>query len=63
MISLNEKAYRILKALLGTDEAIATWWASPNRAFDGEIPDDLWHTDLGKRRVYKYLLDQMEAPH
>lgn len=63
MISLNEKAYRILKALLGSDEAIAHWWASPNRAFDGEIPDDLWHTDLGKRRVYKYLLDQMEAPH
>lgn len=63
MISLNEKAYRILKALLGSDEAIANWWASPNRAFDGEIPDDLWHTDLGKQRVYNYLLDQMEAPH
>ncbi len=53
----------ILKALLGSDEAIAQWWISPNKAFNYELPDDLWHTPSGQNRVYSYLLDQMEAPH
>ena len=53
----------ILKALLGSDELVARWWNVPNKAFDGEIPDDLWHTNSGRNRVYSYLLDQMEAPH
>ena len=63
MKTLEEKANMILRALLGTDEAIQQWWGSKNRAFDGEIPDDLWHTDQGKLQVYNYLLDQMESPH
>jgi len=63
MISIDEKAHRILKALLGSDEAVASWWASSNRAFDDESPDDLWHTSSGRMKVYNYLLDQMEPPH
>jgi hypothetical protein len=63
MISIDEKAYRILKALLGSDEAVAQWWASPNKAFEMATPDDLWHTPSGRNHVYSYLLDQMEAPH
>lgn len=63
MKTLEQKTDMILRALLGTDEAIATWWGSSNKAFDGEIPDDLWHTDSGKLKVYNYLLDQMESPH
>jgi hypothetical protein len=63
MKTIDEKANMILKALLGSDEAIQQWWSSPNRAFDMEIPDDLWNTNSGRNRVYSYLLDQMEAPH
>ena len=63
MISIEEKAYRILKALLGTDEAVEQWWSSPNQAFDMQLPDDLWHTSGGRMKVYNYLLDQMEPPH
>jgi len=63
MISIDEKAHRILKALLGTDELVQRWWSSPNRAFDMQLPDDLWHTNSGRTKVYNYLLDQMEAPH
>ena len=59
----EEKANMILKALLGNDELVARWWNSPNKAFDMETPDDLWHTSSGRNRVYNYLLDQMEAPH
>ncbi len=63
MISIDEKAYRILKALLGSDELVARWWSTPNKAFDMQLPDDLWQTNTGRNRVYSYLLDQMEAPH
>lgn len=63
MRTAEEKANMILKALLGSDEAIARWWASPNKAFEMETPDDLWHTPSGRNKVYSYLLDQMEAPH
>ena len=63
MISIDEKAYRILKALLGSDELVARWWSTPNKAFDMQLPDDLWQTNAGRNRVYSYLLDQMEAPH
>ena len=63
MISIDEKANRILKALLGTDELVQRWWSSPNRAFDMQLPDDLWHTNSGRIKVYNYLLDQMESPH
>jgi hypothetical protein len=63
MKTIDEKVNMILKALLGSDEAIAQWWISPNKAFNYELPDDLWHTPSGQNRVYSYLLDQMEAPH
>jgi len=60
MKTAEEKANMILKALLGSDELVQRWWNSPNRAFDGETPDDLWHTSSGRNRVYNYLLDQFE---
>jgi len=56
-------ANQILKALLGTDELISRWWNSNNKAFDYDIPADLWHTSKGRNKVYNYLLDQMEPPH
>ena len=56
----ENKVNRMLKALLGSDELVQRWWASPNRAFDGEIPDDLWNTSEGRKRIYKYVLDQLD---
>lgn len=58
--SMDEKLNKLLKALLGSDELVQRWWNSPNRAFDGEIPDDLWNTSSGRKRVYTYILDQFE---
>ena len=63
MRTIDEKANEILRSLLGSSELVTRWWNTPNKAFDGEIPDDLWHTNSGRNRVYSYLLDQMEAPH
>jgi hypothetical protein len=59
----EEKANMILKALLGSDEAVQQWWARPNKAFEMATPDELWQTPSGRNHVYSYLLDQMEAPH
>jgi uncharacterized protein (DUF2384 family) len=63
MKTIDEKANMILKALLGSDELVQQWWARPNKAFEMQTPDDLWHTKSGQVKVYNYLLDQMEAPH
>jgi uncharacterized protein (DUF2384 family) len=66
MDNIDKMAYtanQILKALLGSDELVSRWWNSPNRAFDDQTPDDLWHTNKGRIKVYNYLLDQMEPPH
>lgn len=56
-------ANQILKALLGNDELVSRWWSSPNKAFDMQLPDEMWHTKSGRIKVYNYLLDQMESPH
>jgi hypothetical protein len=60
---MGRKANEILRSLLGSDELIERWWLSPNKAFDMQLPDEMWHTTSGRNKVYSYLLDQMEAPH
>lgn len=51
MLNLNE----ILLQLLGKQELVELWWASPNKAFDGAIPDDILHSDR-RNEVVKYIL-------
>lgn len=46
--------HKILLELLGTPERVAQWWATPNKEFEGAIPDDLWHSDL-RGQVYLYI--------
>ncbi len=51
--TLNE----ILLQLLGSRELVERWWSSPNKAFDGEIPDDLLHSNR-HQEVVNYILAQ-----
>ena len=60
---MGRKANEILRSLLGSDVLIERWWLSPNKAFDMQLPDEMWHTTSGRNKVYSYLLDQMETPH
>ena len=62
-LKMKQKANTILRALLGNEELIIRWWNSSNKAFDGDLPDELWQTNAGRVKVYNYLLDQMESPH
>jgi hypothetical protein len=54
--TLNE----ILLQLLGSRELVELWWSSPNKAFDGEIPDDLLHSSR-HQEVVKYILAQVSG--
>jgi uncharacterized protein (DUF2384 family) len=49
------KINQILLSLLGSQELVQKWWSSPNKAFDNEIPDDLYHSDM-HNVVVKYIL-------
>jgi hypothetical protein len=54
-----DKYNRILYALLGSNELVQKWWASPNRAFGDISPIEMWDRD--KDRVKKYLLAQLSG--
>ena len=54
-----EKYNVILYSLLGSDELVRKWWASPNRAFGDISPIEMWDRD--KDRVKKYLLSQLSG--
>ena len=54
-----EKYDRILYALLGSQELVQKWWASPNRAFNEITPIEMWDRD--KDRVKNYLLAQLNG--
>jgi hypothetical protein len=52
----------ILKATLGRDtNLVSQWWQSPNKAFDGRTPFELWEDDKEYLLVYRYLLGQMHG--
>jgi len=55
----TDKYDRILYALLGSNELVQKWWASPNKAFDDISPIEMWDRD--KDRVKKYLLAQLSG--
>ena len=55
----TDKYNRILHALLGSQELVQKWWASPNKAFDGMTPIEM--LDRDKDRVKNYLLGQLSG--
>ena len=46
---------KLLLEMLGSQELVERWWASPNKAFDGDIPDDIFHSDR-RGEVIAYIL-------
>lgn len=46
----------MLMSLLGSDQLVQRWWASPNRAFDYQTHKQVFDTD--PNRVVQYILDQ-----
>ena len=56
---VTDKYDRILYSLLGSNELVQKWWASPNRAFGDISPIEMWDRD--KDRVKNYLLAQLSG--
>ena len=50
-----------LYSMLGNDELVARWWNSPNRAFNGVTPQELYDRDLlGKQTVTSYVFEHLQ---
>jgi hypothetical protein len=48
---------RHLYAMLGRVELVDGWWDSPNKAFDGKTPDEVYQTGAdGRKRVFEYVI-------
>ena len=56
---VTDKYDRILYSLLGSNELVQKWWASPNKAFDEMTPYEM--LDRDKDRVKNYLLGQLSG--
>ncbi len=56
---VTDKYDRILYSLLGSQELVQKWWASPNKAFDEMTPIEMLNRD--EARVKKYLLAQLSG--
>lgn len=55
-VSLNKYLY----ALLGRQELVDQWWESPNRAFEGRTPNEVYLSgEDGRKQVAKYIIDNV----
>jgi hypothetical protein len=46
--------------MLGSDALVARWWTSPNRAFNGLTPQELYdRNELGKHTVTSYVFEYL----
>ena len=56
-VSLNKYLY----ALLGRQELVDQWWESPNRAFEGRTPNEVyWSGEDGRKQVAKYIINNVD---
>jgi len=54
----KEAIDRALLSLIGTEDLVEAWWKSPNKAFDGKTPTEVWTRD--KDSVRMYIIKQMK---
>lgn len=59
---IKHELNRVLLALLGNSDLVDRWWDSPNRAFEGETPNQIyWSSDEGRQRVANYIADHVQG--
>jgi len=47
---------QLLTALLGSQDLVDKWWLSPNNAFGGKSPAEMWgYSEYGKKAVVQYV--------
>ncbi len=51
---------KALFAMLGRYELVDQWWETPNKAFDGKTPNEVyWSGEDGRKQVAKYIIDNL----
>jgi len=46
----------ILYLILGSNDLVHRWWHSPNEAFDGRLPKDVYYQDPhGRQEISDYI--------
>ena len=56
MINEKETCDRLLASMLGSWDLVEKWWNSPNRAFDGKHPINVFEmNEEGKKDVINYI--------
>jgi hypothetical protein len=54
----KQRTQTLLTAMLGS-KLVDSWWSSPNKAFDGETPANVWVKDYTK--VYNYVMHNADG--
>jgi hypothetical protein len=58
MDNTRENLDKALAAMLGSDDLVSHWWSSPNHAFDGKTPLEMFQED--QRKVIGYVISYLQ---
>jgi len=50
-----KEAQLLLFSMLGSKELTNSWWNTPNRAFDGQLPSKVWSENPDTVMSYLYM--------
>lgn len=53
---MRQRCETMILSMLGAEVA-PKWWKSPNKAFDGKTPDEMFAND--PERVYSYVIGRV----
>lgn len=53
---------KALLAMLGRSEVVEQWWESPNKAFEGRTPNEVYMSgEDGRKQVARYIIDHLNT--
>jgi hypothetical protein len=56
MTTVKVTLNRLLFAMIGRAELVDLWWDSPNKAFDGKTPNEVYLSgEEGRQKVINYI--------
>lgn len=56
MTTVKVTLNRLLFAMIGRAELVDLWWDSPNKAFDGKTPNEVYFSgEEGRQKVINYI--------
>jgi len=60
MVIIKLTLNKALFSMLGRHELVDQWWETPNKAFDGKTPNEVYLSgEDGRKQVAKYISDNL----